>query len=112
MRWRHCRPGRHGHRSTAPTEVTATVRAQGTLRRAWTLHDLTGPGPEGDRSYRCLLEYHCPEARYRSLQALFFSGAMGGLGRMTGRSSQPDTWRAVKPDSVSASIMTAICSRP
>ena len=89
----------------------ASVRVDGTLRRVWTLHDLAQPDPEGDRSYRSLLEYHCPEARYRSLQTLFFAGAMGS-GRMAGRSSQPGAWRAVQPDSVSASIMQAICTRP
>ena len=38
------------------------------LRRVWTLHDLMEPDQEGDRAYRSLLEYHCPEARYRSLR--------------------------------------------
>ncbi len=88
-----------------------SVRAEGTLRRAWTLHDLVEPDAEGDSSYRSLLEYHCPEARYRSLQTLYFSGAMGS-GRMTGRSSQPGAWSAVQPDSVSASVMKAVCNRP
>lgn len=89
----------------------ASIRVEGTLRRVWTLHDLTEPDPEGDLSYRSLLEYHCPEARYRSLQSLFFAGAMGS-GRMTGRSGQPGAWRVVQADSVSASIMKTVCARP
>jgi hypothetical protein len=86
----------------------SSVRVEGTVRRVWTLHDLTQPDHEGDLSYRSLLEYHCPEARYRSLQTLFFAGAMGS-GRMTARSGQPGAWRAVQPDSVSASVMKAVC---
>ena len=89
----------------------ASVRAEGTLRRVWTLHDLMELDQEGDRSYRSLLEYHCPESRYRTLQTLYFAGAMAS-GRLTGRSGQPGAWRAVQPGSVSASIMAAVCTRP
>ncbi len=89
----------------------ASVRVEGTVRRVWTLHDLTQPDQEGDQSYRSLLEYHCPEARYRSLQTLFFAGPMGS-GRMTARSGQPGAWRAVQADSVSASVMKAVCGAP
>ena len=123
----HCRPaaarwtvalallacGLPGRAAWTPVEGTAnsydyvdlaSVRADGTLRRVWTLHDLMEPDQEGDRSYRSLLEYHCPERRYRTLQTLFFAGAMAS-GRLTGRSSQPGAWRAVHSGSVSASIM-------
>ena len=88
-----------------------SIRAEGSLRRVWTLQDLAQPDAEGDRSYRSLLEYHCPEARYRSLQTLFFAGPMGS-GRMTARSGQPGAWRAVQADSVSASVMKAVCGAP
>lgn len=89
----------------------ASLRVDGTLRRIWTLHDLTERDAEGDMSYRSLLEFHCPEGRYRSLQNLFFAGSMG-TGRMSGRSSAPGAWRAVQPDSVAASIMRRVCRLP
>ena len=88
---------------------TSTVRVEGGLRRVWTLHDLTQADAEGDRSYRNLLEFHCPESRYRSLQTLFYAGAMG-TGRMTGRTAQPGAWRSVQPESVAANVMLRVCA--
>ena len=81
------------------------------LRRVWTLHDLMEPDQEGNRACRSLLEYPRPEARYRTLQTLYFAGPMAS-GRLTGRSGYPSAWRAVQPASVRASIMAAVCSRP
>jgi len=88
----------------------STLRVDGNLRRVWTLHDLAQPDTDGDRSYRSLLEFHCPESRYRNLQTLFFADAMG-TGRMTGRSAQPGAWRAVQVESVAASVMQRVCPR-
>ena len=89
----------------------ATLRIEGTVRRVWTLHDLITADAEGDLSYRSLLEYHCPEGRYRSIQTLFYAGAMGS-GRMTGRSGQPGAWRLVQPDTVGAAVMKLVCASP
>lgn len=85
-----------------------SIRADGSLRRVWTLHDLALADADGDRSYRSLLEFHCPEARYRNLQTLFYAGAMA-TGRMTGRTAQPGAWRAVQAESVAASVMQRAC---
>lgn len=89
----------------------ATLRVEGTVRRVWTLHDLITADAEGDLSYRSLLEYHCPEGRYRSIQTLFYAGAMGS-GRLTGRSGQPGAWRLVQPDTVGAAVMKVVCGGP
>jgi len=88
----------------------ATVRIAGSLRRVWTLHDLAQADAEGDRSYRSLLEFHCPEGRYRNLQTLFYDGSMG-TGRITGRSAQPGAWRPVQVASVAASVMQQVCGK-
>ncbi len=87
----------------------ATIRAEGSLRRVWTLHDLTQADADGDHSYRSLLEFHCPESRYRSLQTLFYAGSMA-TGRMTGRSAQPGAWRPVQPASVAATVLQRVCA--
>lgn len=87
-----------------------SIRVEGSLRRVWTLHDLAQADADGDRSYRSLLEFHCPEARYRNLQTLFHAGSMG-TGRMTGRTAQPGAWRRVQADSVAASVMQRACQR-
>lgn len=87
-----------------------SIRVEGSLRRVWTLHDLAQADADGDRSYRSLLEFHCPEARYRNLQTLFYAGSMG-TGRMTGRSPQPGAWRRVQADSVAATVMQRACDR-
>ena len=87
----------------------STVRVDGGLRRVWTLHDLAQTDADGDRSYRSLLEFHCPESRYRSLQTLFFAGAMA-TGRMTGRTAQPGAWRSVQAASVAATVMQRVCA--
>jgi hypothetical protein len=87
----------------------STVRVEGGLRRVWTLHDLAQVDADGDRSYRNLLEFHCPESRYRSLQTLFYAGAMG-TGRMTGRTAQPGAWRPVQSASVAATVMLRVCA--
>jgi len=88
----------------------ASIRVEGSLRRVWTLHDLAQADADGDRSYRSLLEFHCPEARYRNLQTLFHAGPMG-TGRMTGRTAQPGAWRRVQADSVAATVMRLACQR-
>lgn len=89
----------------------ATIRAEGSLRRVWTLHDLAQADVDGDRSYRSLLEFHCPESRYRNLQTLFHAGSMG-TGRLTGRTPQPGAWRSVQAGSVAASVMRRACGGP
>lgn len=88
----------------------ASIRVDGSLRRVWTLHDLAQADADGDRSYRSLLEFHCPEARYRNLQTLFHAGSMG-TGRLTGRTAQPGAWRRVQADSVAATVMQRACQR-
>ena len=88
-----------------------SIRAEGSLLRVWTLQDLAQPDAEGDRSYRSLLEFHCPEARYRNLQVLFHAAPMG-TGRLTGRTAQPGAWRAVLPSTVAASVMRRVCAEP
>ena len=88
----------------------ASIRVEGSLRRVWTLHDLAQADADGDRSYRSLLEFHCPEARYRNLQTLFHAGSMG-TGRLTGRTAQPGAWRRVQADSVAATVMQRACQR-
>ena len=87
-----------------------SIRVEGSLRRVWTLHDLAQADADGDRSYRSLLEFHCPESRYRNLQTLFHAGSMG-TGRMTGRTPQPGAWRRVQADSVAATVMRRVCAR-
>jgi hypothetical protein len=88
----------------------ASIRVEGSLRRVWTLHDLAQADADGDRSYRSLLEFHCPEARYRNLQTLFHAGSMG-TGRLTGRTAQPGAWRRVQAGSVAATVMQRACQR-
>ena len=88
----------------------ASIRVDGSLRRVWTLHDLAQPDADGDRSYRSLLEFHCPEARYRNLQTLFYAGSMG-TGRLSGRTAQPGAWRRVQAESVAATVMQRACQR-
>ena len=88
----------------------ASIRVEGSLRRVWTLHDLAQADADGDRSYRSLLEFHCPEARYRNLQTLFHAGSMG-TGRLTGRTAQPGAWRRVQTGSVAATVMQRACQR-
>ena len=88
-----------------------SIRIDGSLRRVWTLQDLAQPDADGDLSYRSLLEFHCPESRYRNLQTLFHAGAMG-TGRMTGRSAQPGAWRPVQPATVAATVMRRVCPQP
>ena len=87
-----------------------SIRIEGSVRRVWTLHDLSQADADGDRSYRSLLEFHCPEARYRNLQTLFYAGSMG-TGRLTGRTPQPGAWRRVQADSVAATVMRRACGR-
>ena len=107
------------HAAWVPVDATETsydyldptsIRVEGSLRRVWTLHDLAQADADGDRSYRSLLEFHCPEARYRNLQTLFYAGSMG-TGRLTGRTPQPGAWRRVQADSVAATVMRRACDR-
>lgn len=87
-----------------------TLRAEGDLRRVWTLHDLLQRDKDGDMSYRNHLEYDCAGGRYRSLQSLFYAGSMA-TGRLTGRSEAPSPWRVVSPGTIGATVMRSACSR-
>jgi hypothetical protein len=56
----------------------ASIRRDGSLRRAWAIQNLKQPGTGGKLSNRIRCEYDCKKERYRFLLLREHSGPMSG----------------------------------
>jgi hypothetical protein len=88
-----------------------TIRADGSLRRVWTMCSYAEPNADGALSSKSLIEYDCAERRYRILTISTHTECMGE-GKTLHVEAAPDPWwRGIAPDTVAAKIISQVCAR-
>lgn len=98
--------------SSGVTYVDATsIRAEGSLRRAWILQDLRTRDPYGELSRRSWREYDCPGTRFRMLSITNYSGPMATGKILISGDSSREPWNSIGAESVGAEILKFLCAR-
>jgi hypothetical protein len=87
---------------------TATLEADGYLRRVWRLTDLKVRDPRGERSRTFLNEYDCKEWRVRTLSISIHSGPMA-TEKVIAKHDTPDDWKDVAPGTAGAEVLILVC---
>jgi hypothetical protein len=85
-----------------------SVRVMGDFRHLWAVDNLKKPGLAGERSRLDFEEYDCGNLSYRCRSLSFYSGPMA-TGRLFWRSTRPDQWRWIPPNTVASFKFDALC---
>ena len=89
---------------------TATVRKDGTLRRAWTVCNYSVPNADGALSTRSLMEYDCATSRYRILILSTHSECMAEGPPIHVEAAASPWWRDALPATVAAKLLSLVCA--
>lgn len=88
----------------------ATIRKDGEMRTASTVHDLREKGKNGEMSRRALEVHDCKENRYRTLSYSLYPEPMSG-GQAFLTYDYIGRWTAVVPDTPPANTFRFVCNQ-